>query len=140
MSTGTPAGGEDFVLYLDYDGVARIYGFHEAAKFLPEKLRARVIGSTFHSEMSVEAFKQIPRGLQVCQDVERRQPGEWLALDDDAGGWPEWAMDHIVRTDPVAGISGERVRACMEEKLRDEYCSPVTRAIVNEYLKLKLVC
>lgn len=83
----------------------RQYGCYGAAKRLPPGLRARVIGATYHSSMPRTAFAAVPRGIQVTEDVLRRWPGSWLALDDDPEGWPDWATPHFLQTDPREGIS-----------------------------------
>lgn len=76
-----------------------------AAKRLPPGLRMRVVGGTYHSDMGKDAFRMLPRGGQVTQDVLRRRPGAWLALDDDPGGWPAWSIQHLMLTDRYEGIS-----------------------------------
>lgn len=60
----------------------RTYGCSGAAKRLPSGLRYRVLGATFHSEMDERTFDAKPRGKQVVEDVARRRPRGWLALDD----------------------------------------------------------
>jgi len=79
------------------------YGLRKAAKELPAGLRSRVVGSIYDGQTS--DFRYLPRGAQVASDVERRQPPRWLALDDDAIGWPAWALPHLLLTDPYEGIS-----------------------------------
>lgn len=95
----------------------RTYGCYKAAKRLPPPLRERVIGATFHSRMNENSFITLPRGVQISNDVRRRQPGSWLALDDDWVGWPTDCLDHYVRTDEVLGISAPDVRAQIAETL-----------------------
>mgnify|MGYP001455836371 CR=1 FL=1 len=95
----------------------RTYGCYGAAKRLPPALRKRVIGATFHSRMREDAFIDQPRGVQVRNDVRRRQPRAWLALDDDWVGWPTDCLDNFVRTDEVLGISDPDVLARFAEKL-----------------------
>jgi hypothetical protein len=41
----------------------------------------------------------------VLDDVERRRPIAWLAIDDDSSGWGSALEKHVVVTDPVLGIS-----------------------------------
>lgn len=85
----------------------RKYGCAGAAKRLPEELRARVIGATWHSENKhlENEWISAPRGMQVWGDVVRRNPSRWIALDDDYLGWPKWALENYIRTDEVMGIS-----------------------------------
>jgi hypothetical protein len=70
-----------------YKGVARV-----ARKLTPE-LRARVIGATYHGSMDAESFREAPRGMQIWADVLRRQPDDWLAVDDGYLHWPTWCRD-----------------------------------------------
>lgn len=81
------------------------YGCRGAARRLPQPLRQRVVGATFHSGMDRDQFLAAGRGMQVWSDVHRRQPSGWLALDDDAFGWPAWCREHLVHTHPELGIS-----------------------------------
>ncbi|MDT7517956.1 HAD domain-containing protein [Rhodoferax sp. TBRC 17660] len=59
------------------------YGCAKSAKQLGPRLRQRVIGATFHSRMDQDMFTALPRGKQVWEDVRRRKPSGWIALDDD---------------------------------------------------------
>ena len=95
----------------------RAYGCDGAAKRLPELLRARVIGATFHSQMVEQYFIDAPRGMQVWADVLRRQPRDWIALDDDYLHWPAWCRDKYVRTHEYEGISDPAVQAEFRTKL-----------------------
>lgn len=93
------------------------YGCSKTAKNLRPALRSRLIGATFHSRMDREAFAAAPRGLQVWADVVRRQPRDWLALDDDYLDWPAWCLGKYVRTDEHEGISAPQVLAEFRQKL-----------------------
>nr|WP_326528037.1 HAD domain-containing protein [Rhodoferax sp.] len=97
---------------------ARVYGCDKAAKRLPESLRSRVIGATFHSRMFEQGFLDSSRGMQIWSDVTRRNPKDWLALDDDWLGWPRWAMKNCVKTHEHEGISNPAVKAELIEKLK----------------------
>lgn len=99
-------------------------GYGRALKFLPEDLRSRFIGGTFHKRVHretpwhLEQFRAMPRGLQIWADVCRRKPREWLALDDDAFGWPAWAESRLVRCQGDRGLSDEATQAQLAELLR----------------------
>jgi hypothetical protein len=80
------------------------YGYSRTAARLPESLRRRVIGSTWHSRMDKNVFHNTPRGLQVMQDLQRHTPADWFALDDDES-WPAWSRPYLVQTDGSLGIS-----------------------------------
>jgi hypothetical protein len=97
----------------------RRYGYSGTTKRLPLSLQARVVGATFHSEhMQEEAFMYKHRGQQVHDDVLRRLPRDWLALDDDGEGWPAEYAGHFVQTQPYEGISDPAVQAELEQKLQ----------------------
>lgn len=95
------------------------YGLAGAAKRLPAELRDRVIGGTFHSRhMPRQQFQyETPRGLQVYEDVLRRRPRDWLALDDNVDGWPPESVGHFIQTDENEGISAPEILFEIKEKL-----------------------
>lgn len=95
----------------------RSYGCTGAAKRLPEALRAKVIGATFHSRMNENEFISAPRGMQVWGDTLKRLPADWIALDDDYLHWPKWCLDKYVKTHEHEGISYPAVLAELQEKL-----------------------
>lgn len=94
------------------------YGCDRAAKRLPEALRSRVIGATFHSRMNLNEFQRMSRGLQIWADVQRRLPREWIALDDQGFNWPVWCRENFIQTDEVLGISAPTVLARIKAALR----------------------
>lgn len=83
----------------------RVKGFSYTLKRLGPSLRSRVIGATYHSSMDARSFSHMPRGLQILQDVVRRQPAWWIALDDDGLDWPIAYARHLVATDGDLGLS-----------------------------------
>lgn len=100
---------------------SRIYGMTKAAKNLGHNLRHRVIGNTFHTLMNEDHFTAKPRGVQVTEDVLRRKPAQWLALDDNSEGWPNWAQDNFIRTHDTEGISDPMVLATFRSKLKERF-------------------
>ena len=82
----------------------RVLGYSRSVKRLPSGLRERVIGATYHSAMSERLFALLPRGVQVLDDVERRAPADWIALDDDGAGWPKEHEHRLVQTDDRLGL------------------------------------
>ena len=96
----------------------RALGYSRAVKRLPPGLQARVIGATYHSRMNERLFTLLPRGIQVLDDVERRAPKEWLALDDDASGWPKEHEHRVVLTDERLGLSAPGLAALLASKIR----------------------
>lgn len=55
--------------------------------------------------MRKREFVYLPRGVQIADDVFRRGPQSWFAIDDDVMGWPEWCRNNLIRTDGALGIS-----------------------------------
>ena len=92
-------------------------GLHKTAKELTPALRARVVESIVPPEVPAD-FWLWPKGAQVAQYVERRQPIAWLALDDDQVGWPDWALPHVVFTDPYEGISPPQIVEELRRRLQ----------------------
>ena len=97
----------------------RTYGFSRTAKRLPQALRERTIGATFHSELRhlEDAFASMPRGLQILRDVQRRLPRDWLAIDDDVINWPAEHLHKVVQCDPYEGLSAPTVLTELKRKL-----------------------
>lgn len=93
------------------------YGCAKAAKQLGPRLRQRVVGATFHSRMSQDLFTALPRGTQVWDDVQRRKPKNWIALDDDPEGWPTESAGKFIQTDAKDGISTVEVLRSLEAAL-----------------------
>lgn len=103
----------------------RTYGCYRTAQRLPEGLRRRVIGATFHSRMNEQLFLMKPRGKQVLEDVARRRPIDWLALDDDYEGWPE-DSDHVILTHEEFGISASGAPERIADSLRRIHARPAS--------------
>ncbi len=115
----------DLLIVLSTSWAVR-YGVATAASRLPESLQDRIVGGTFHSKhMRVGEFLELHRGQQVTADVARRQPRDWLALDDDTEGWGSNA-DHHVETHMYEGICDSEVLAKLTEKLEAMCNSPKT--------------
>ena len=81
---------------------ARELSFNRARRWLPEELRARVVGSTWHSAMSFkrEGFRSLAtwwdeatRYEQIKRYAGRAGLTDWVAIDDQPEGWgaDNWA-------------------------------------------------
>jgi hypothetical protein len=100
-----------------YNGSIRRIAGH-----LPDGLRKRVVGSTYHSRIvDKEVFARAPRGMQIWADVVRRRPIDWLAIDDDYIEWPTWCADKLVKTNDVLGIRAPHVLSELVMKLAAMY-------------------
>lgn len=60
----------------------------------------------------------LPRGRQVYEDVLRRKPLAWLALDDNTDGWPDECLENFVRTREQDGIGDTETRTRFVERLQ----------------------
>jgi len=94
-------------------------GQDEALKYLSPELQRRVVGITYDSkEMSKLDFAGNYRGVQVVCDVFRRKPTRWIAIDDDAEGWPKQFDAHLIQTNPRLGLNcpvvQERISAWLD--------------------------
>lgn len=83
----------------------RVLSYSRAKAYLPESLRKRVIGATFHSRMGKLEFDAMSRGAQVLADAHRRGITQWVAVDDTNEGWLNAADSHLVLTEEKAGLA-----------------------------------
>jgi hypothetical protein len=93
------------------------YGLWKASKRLTPALRERCIDGTYHYGLKGNAWLELPRGVQVSRDAERRQPKGWLALDDSADGWPDETRDNLIHTDACEGIGPAEIQQAIRQKL-----------------------
>ena len=54
---------------------------------------------------------------KLWEDVLKRRPRDWLALDDDWVDWPEWCLAHYVKTHAREGLSDPAVQNEFAQKL-----------------------
>lgn len=98
----------------------RVLGYTGARDYLPPTLASRVIGATFHRRYHrgdyVSGMSQHwpERGFEVMRDVSRRQPWQWVAVDDTDEGWPDSHRDRVVLCDPNTGLGDAGTRARLE--------------------------
>lgn len=96
----------------------RARSFNFAKRQLSTALQQRVIGATYHRrEMNKYFFMGTPRWLQIVDDVKRRQPKNWIALDDDVYDWPDKLLNHLVATDGATGLTCVTVKENLVKKL-----------------------
>lgn len=98
----------------------RVLGYTSARSYLPPELFSRVVGATFHRRVhggdavrGVSGYRP-DRGVEVMRDVSRRQPWEWVAVDDTDEGWPAEHRDRVVLCDPSTGLSDAATRAQLD--------------------------
>jgi len=99
-------------------------GYSATLKRLPPSLRSRFIGGTYHKRVhgadpwNLSMFRATPRGVQVMDDVLRRKPRQWIALDDDLEGWPDTTRHHVVECHGATGLSNPEVQRELKERLQ----------------------
>jgi HAD domain in Swiss Army Knife RNA repair proteins len=90
----------------------RVRSFNFARSQLSSALQQRVVGATYHRRaMYKDVFDVLPRGEQIAQDVYRRGPSAWFAIDDDALCWPQWCRDNLIKTHGSTGISDPLIQS-----------------------------
>lgn len=99
-------------------------GYAKTLLRLPEQLRGRFIGGTFHKRVHgadpwlLASFRSSSRGEQILADVTRRKPKQWLALDDDIEDWPTTILDRLVACDGRKGLSEPQTRQALRSMLQ----------------------
>lgn len=88
----------------------RHLGFSRARSYLPEPVKERVIGATWHSGMGKGWVDQnwwdsASRYEQICRYVSRAHLASWVSIDDDSEGWPTEALGHLVYCDGQFGLA-----------------------------------
>ncbi len=110
----------------------RVKRFSYSVDRLPVELRQRVVGATWHSRFKLDDdlvdwwMHTSTRYEQITRDVRRRRPSYWLALDDDAEGWPDSASAHLVRCDSSLGLGESRVARQLEDRLAEDHVAEAT--------------
>ncbi|BFO54620.1 HAD domain-containing protein [Acidovorax sacchari] len=82
-----------------------VIGLAEAAARLPPELANRVVDATFDPNLHGPQFGSVARGHQILDHVRRNGVSDWVALDDDARGWPGRARACLIKTDMVRGLN-----------------------------------
>jgi len=63
-------------------------------------------------------FDFTSRGLQIWNDVRRRKPISWIAIDNDEEGWPAHCRDNLVLTQDRLGLSETKVQNQIADELK----------------------
>jgi hypothetical protein len=100
----------------------RMFSFKYARDRLPSGLAERVIGSTFDpAAPNAWRFDRLTRYDAIMEDVTRRRPARWLALDDDAFGWAEADRHRLVLAPAALGLACARVQEDLRARLAVEF-------------------
>ncbi len=101
----------------------RACGLEQARAFLSESLQRRVIGATYDPQ-SPDAwrFDRLTRYDAIAQDVKRRKPSRWLAVDDDPrGSWPANERAALALNSPNLGLACPVAYAQLQDSLADRF-------------------
>ena len=107
--------------------VRALKSYTRARKRLTPGLQARCVGATFHSDMRHhmglgyaygDFFSQLSRYVQIKEDLDRRRPERYLALDDDTDGWPAAQTNWLVAPYTPNGIAEPDVLKELTVKLK----------------------
>ncbi len=122
------AGDVDIILSTSW---VRMLGFERTLKKMPEGLRKRVTGATWHKGMrngdrgmyssGGDPFSFWTRFQQIDAYVRRHDVQDWIAIDDLHSGeeaWPEQHRHRLVLTDPNEGLGSLQAQAGLIEKLK----------------------
>lgn len=111
----------------------RHLGFSHTNAALPELLRERVIGSTWHLTISSSLRGVIPdcedwydaatRYEQIARSVvhDNLASGDWIAIDHTVQGWPQEMQHHLVKVDRKKGLSCPVSLAELKKRLAENY-------------------
>jgi len=100
----------------------RMRGYKRTLAALPEGLRERVIGSTFHSSMT-EWYDNATRHKQIRGYLARSWiSDDWRAIDDlhegdELDDWPEADRHRLILTNPARGLSDPQTAAALRVAL-----------------------
>jgi HAD domain in Swiss Army Knife RNA repair proteins len=105
------------------------FGFEYALDQLMPSLRKRVCGSTYDpNDPMAWRFARRTRYDQILGDVNRRKPDRWLALDDDALGWPQKELGHLMLIPGEFGLCSDLARTELKARLALRFGNSSTRA------------
>lgn len=97
----------------------RVLGFDETLRWLPEALKRRVVGATWHRH-GPKGWVFLTRYEQILRNVARHQHSRWLAIDDNAAGWVgehREHREHLVLTDSLLGLGAAAAQQELRVKL-----------------------
>ncbi len=99
-------------------------GYDRTLAKLPESIRERVIGATWHRRMKIESgydpFTHMTRFEQIHSHVRRNAVQLWLAIDDLHSGtedWPAEFQDHLILCQQNQGLGDPGVQDRLNQAL-----------------------
>ncbi|WP_150118752.1 HAD domain-containing protein [Collimonas fungivorans] len=114
-------------------------GFSRTKAVLPEPLRKRVIGSTWHFAMmpnsggvlsdcedwydTATRYEKIARSLKRTNLSSR----DWVAIEHNIQAWPQEMLHHLVKVDRKKGLSCQVFLAELKARLVENYLAHTSR-------------
>lgn len=95
-----------------------VLGLEFAVSKLSVALQTRVVGATFDPAIHRAGFHSVARGYQILDDVERRRPSSWMALDDDDRDWPEEHRARLVHVNSRLALAEPAALKALEIGLK----------------------
>lgn len=93
----------------------------------------RVVGATFDpAVMSIGAFADKARWQQILDDVERRRPSAWLAVDDDVAGVPPEYGERFIGVPPNCALGCSAAMDRLENALEHFFGRSGRATVVDE--------
>jgi Swiss Army Knife RNA repair-like protein len=98
------------------------FGFEHARDRLSEAIRPRVIGATYNPDApDAWRFSRMRRYDTIALDVARRKPIRWLAVDDDALGWPTNESETLALVPAERGLACPDAQALLRSRLATRF-------------------
>lgn len=99
----------------------RALGYQRAKDALPEMLRGRVAGATYHSKYAdAGTWPTMGRGAQVLRYVWTHRLTRWVAIDDEISGFGEH-LGHVVRCDEGLGLGDMETQRLLCARLAEQF-------------------
>lgn len=95
----------------------RVKSYNYARNCLPERLRNRVNGATFHKRKDLLEFDHLTRFQQIKADASRNAITHWIAIDDDDFGWHSDFADRLIKCEGDLGLSDKNILVKLHDRL-----------------------
>ena len=86
-----------------------------------EYIAVSVIAFRFLPSFQLWRFDRLTRYDAIIEDVRRRRPSRWIALDDDALGWPEVDRHRLVLAPAALGLACEKAQETLRARLAAQF-------------------
>jgi hypothetical protein len=100
----------------------RTFRLEQTLEFLPKTLQTRVLGATYDPN-SPEAWRwdRLRRYDTIALDVQRRRPDRYLAVDDDALGWPAIEQTALALVPATLGLACPLAQELLHFRLAERF-------------------